>query len=48
MPELIDDVIAKKHEALEHPDMLELYRIVNDAFDWPPDVNESPPKDSTS
>jgi len=37
VPDLIDAVIVKKHEALQHPDMLELYRVVNDALDWPED-----------
>ncbi|NIK59829.1 MerR family transcriptional regulator [Kribbella shirazensis] len=37
VPHLVDDVIAKKHEALEHPDMVELYRMVNEALDWPDD-----------
>ncbi|MET9273521.1 MerR family transcriptional regulator [Kribbella sp. NPDC003557] len=37
VPELIDAVIAKKHEALRHPEMLKLYRIVNEALDSPPD-----------
>jgi DNA-binding transcriptional MerR regulator len=36
-PHLIDAVIVKKHEALELPDMVELYRLVNDALDWPLD-----------
>lgn len=37
VPHLVDAVIAKKHEALEHPDMVELYRLVNEALDWPVD-----------
>ncbi|MEV6271508.1 MerR family transcriptional regulator [Kribbella sp. NPDC051936] len=34
VPDQIDAVIVKKHEALQHPEMLKLYRIVNEALDW--------------
>ena len=34
VPELIDALIGKKHEALRHPEMLKLYRTVNEALDW--------------
>ncbi|MET9311872.1 MerR family transcriptional regulator [Kribbella sp. NPDC003505] len=37
VPEQIDAVIVKKHEALRHPEMLKLYRIVNEALDRPLD-----------
>ncbi|WP_410792294.1 MerR family transcriptional regulator [Kribbella sp. C-35] len=36
-PDLIDAVIVQKHEALQHPDMLKLYSLVNEALDWPLD-----------
>lgn len=37
MPHMIDSVIAKKHEDLDHPDMVKLYGFLNGALDWPPD-----------
>ncbi|MFI5690960.1 MerR family transcriptional regulator [Kribbella sp. NPDC051586] len=37
VPDLIDSVIAQKHEGLQHPDMLRLYRLVDEALDAPPD-----------
>jgi len=37
MPHLIDAVIADKHEQLDDPDLVKLYRLVNGAFDCPPD-----------
>ncbi|MDL4814276.1 helix-turn-helix domain-containing protein [Actinomadura opuntiae] len=37
VPHLIDSIIARKHEDLDDPDMVRLYRLVNDALDWPAD-----------
>ncbi|MGW6200792.1 MerR family DNA-binding transcriptional regulator [Kribbella sp. NPDC055110] len=37
VPHLIDDVVAQKHQSLQHPDMIKLYRIVNEALDWSED-----------
>jgi DNA-binding transcriptional MerR regulator len=37
MPHQIDAVIAKKHEELDDPDMVELYRLLSEAIDWPDD-----------
>jgi len=37
VPDQIDAVIAKKHEDLDNPDMVQLYLLLNDALDWPPD-----------
>ncbi len=37
VPHLVDDVIVQKHQALQHPDMVKLYRIVNEALDWSED-----------
>ncbi|MCK6065246.1 MULTISPECIES: MerR family transcriptional regulator [Microbacterium] len=33
----VDAVIAQKHIGLDHPDVVALYRLVSDAFDWPVD-----------
>src|SRR3954471_2458625 len=37
VPDLIDAVIAKKHEELDDPDMVRLYSILSGALDWPVD-----------
>src|SRR5919106_1148624 len=37
VPDLIDSVIAKKHEELDDPDMVRLYSLVSGALDWPAD-----------
>ena len=37
VPHLIDSIIAKKHEELDDPDMVRLYRLLSDALDWPAD-----------
>ncbi|OIV35216.1 MerR family transcriptional regulator [Mangrovactinospora gilvigrisea] len=37
VPDLIDVVIAKKHEQLDDPDMRKLYSLCGGALDWPPD-----------
>ncbi|MEV6171048.1 MerR family transcriptional regulator [Streptomyces sp. NPDC051954] len=37
VPDLIDSLIAKKHEELDDPDMVKLYRLLNEALDWPDD-----------
>ncbi|TDW95394.1 DNA-binding transcriptional MerR regulator [Kribbella pratensis] len=37
VPHLIDTVIAKKHEDLDDPDMVQLYRLLSTVVDWPPD-----------
>jgi DNA-binding transcriptional MerR regulator len=37
MPQLIDAVIAQKHEYLDDPDMVQLYRLVSGILDWPVD-----------
>lgn len=37
VPQQIDSIIAKKHEELDDPDMGRLYRLLNDALDWPAD-----------
>jgi DNA-binding transcriptional MerR regulator len=34
MPQLIDAVIATKHEELDDPDMVDLYRLLSQALDW--------------
>ncbi|MFD1276129.1 hypothetical protein ACFQ51_44045 [Streptomyces kaempferi] len=34
VPDLIDTVIAKKHEALDDPDMVKLYSLLRGALDW--------------
>ncbi|MBQ0828613.1 MerR family transcriptional regulator [Streptomyces tagetis] len=36
-PHLIDDVIAKKHEELDDPDMVRLYGLLSGALDWSAD-----------
>jgi DNA-binding transcriptional MerR regulator len=36
-PQLVDAVVEQKHQALEHPDMVRLYRVVNEALDAPTD-----------
>jgi DNA-binding transcriptional MerR regulator len=36
-PHLIDAVIAKKHEDLDHPDMVKLYGFLTGALDWEAD-----------
>ncbi|TCC33165.1 MerR family transcriptional regulator [Kribbella speibonae] len=33
VPHLVDDVIVQKHQALEHPDTVKLYRLVNETLD---------------
>lgn len=37
MPDLIDAIIAKKHEDLDDPDMVKLYGLISGALDWPDD-----------
>ncbi|WP_320779274.1 MerR family transcriptional regulator [Streptomyces sp. CRN 30] len=37
VPHQIDAVIAKKHEELDHPDMVRLYSLLSEALDWPVD-----------
>ncbi|MFE3256316.1 MerR family transcriptional regulator [Nocardia sp. NPDC059229] len=37
VPDLIDAVIAKKHEELDNPDMVRLYQLVSGALDWSAD-----------
>ncbi|GAB2648317.1 MerR family transcriptional regulator [Kribbella swartbergensis] len=37
MPDLVEAVIVKKHEALQHPDMIKLYSIANETLDAPLD-----------
>lgn len=37
VPHLIDDVIANKHQELDDPDMVRLYRLLSGALDWSPD-----------
>ncbi|WP_432495774.1 MerR family transcriptional regulator [Kineococcus auxinigenes] len=34
VPDRIDAVIAKKHEDLDHPDVLRLYGLLSGALDW--------------
>ncbi|MGV9662372.1 MerR family transcriptional regulator [Nocardia niigatensis] len=34
VPDLIDAVIAKKHEELNNPDMVRLYHLLSGALDW--------------
>ncbi|WP_166350849.1 MerR family transcriptional regulator [Phytoactinopolyspora limicola] len=36
-PQVVDSVIAKKHEDLNNPDILRLYHLVSEALDWPTD-----------
>lgn len=35
LPHLIDTVIARKHQDLDDPDMVRLYRLLNGVLDWP-------------
>jgi DNA-binding transcriptional MerR regulator len=37
VPEQIDAIIAGKHQELDDPDMVALYRLLSEAVDWPPD-----------
>jgi DNA-binding transcriptional MerR regulator len=37
VPHQIDSFIAKKHEDLDHPDMVKLYSLLSGALDWPAD-----------
>lgn len=37
VPHQIDSVIAKKHEDLDDPDMVRLYRLLSGMLDWPAD-----------
>jgi len=37
VPDLIDSVIAQKHQELDDPDMVKLYSLLSGALDWPPD-----------
>lgn len=37
VPQQIDAIILKKHEELDDPDMVRLYRLLSEAFDWPAD-----------
>lgn len=37
VPQLVDAVVEQKLQALEHPDMVRLYRVVNEALDAPSD-----------
>lgn len=37
VPDRIDAVIAKKHEELDDPDMVRLYRLLNEAIGWSDD-----------
>ena len=37
VPHEIDAFIAKKHEDLEDPDMVKLYRVLSESLDWPSD-----------
>jgi DNA-binding transcriptional MerR regulator len=37
VPDQIDAFIAKKHEELDDPDMVKLYRLLSEAIDWPDD-----------
>ncbi|MEW1600111.1 MerR family transcriptional regulator [Streptomyces sp. NPDC093808] len=34
VPHQIDALIAKKHEELDHPDMMRLYSLLSEALDW--------------
>ena len=36
-PHEIDSIIAKKHEELDDPDTVKLYRLLSEAVDWPAD-----------
>jgi DNA-binding transcriptional MerR regulator len=37
LPDTIDSVIAKKHEELDDPDMVQVYRFFSEALDWSAD-----------
>jgi len=37
VPDQIDSIIASKHEELENPDTVQLYRLLSQAVDWPAD-----------
>jgi DNA-binding transcriptional MerR regulator len=37
LPEQIDEIIAMKHEELDHPDMVEFYRLISESLDWSDD-----------
>lgn len=37
VPQQIDAIILEKHEELDDPDMVALYRLLSDALDWPAD-----------
>jgi hypothetical protein len=37
LPHMIDAVIAKKHEDLNDPEMVRLYRLLSGALDWSAD-----------
>jgi DNA-binding transcriptional MerR regulator len=37
VPDRIDAIIAAKHEELDDPDVMALYRLINEALDWPAD-----------
>ncbi|WP_028062795.1 MerR family transcriptional regulator [Solirubrobacter soli] len=37
VPDQIESVIASKHKELDDPDMVELYRLLSEAIDWPAD-----------
>jgi DNA-binding transcriptional MerR regulator len=37
VPDTIDSMIARKHEELNDPDMVELYGLFSEALDWPAD-----------
>ena len=37
VPDQIDAIIAAKHDELDDPDMVRLYRLLSEALDWPGD-----------
>ena len=37
VPHLIESIIAKKHQELDDPDMVALYRLLSEGIDWPAD-----------
>ena len=37
VPDQIDAIIAAKHEELDDPDTVKLYRLLSQAIDWPAD-----------
>lgn len=37
MPHSIDAIIEKKHQELDDPDMVHLYRLLSEGLDWPVD-----------